>query len=50
MIKRALYIALALTSALLLALVIIHYHSDMPLEELKARYTYPDSRFVEVQG
>ncbi len=50
MIKKALSFTLGLAAALILALLLSHYHSNIPLEELKARYTYPDSRFVEIQG
>lgn len=50
MIKKALYLTLGLAAALILALLLFHYHSNIPLEELKARYTYPDSRFVDIQG
>ena len=48
--KKILPITLMLAGASLLALVFFHYHSGLPLQELKARYTYPDSHFVEVQG
>lgn len=50
MIKKTFLFILALIAGLLFALAAVHYHSDIPLEELKARYAYPDSRFVEVQG
>lgn len=30
--------------------VISNYHSDIPLETLNERYTYPDSRFISVDG
>ena len=34
----------------LLAWVGLNMYSDIPLADLKARYTFPDSRFVTVEG
>ncbi|MCB0565547.1 MAG: alpha/beta hydrolase [Phaeodactylibacter sp.] len=49
MIKKTFYITILSASSLLLVLSFFHYHADLPLKELKARYTYSDSHFVEVQ-
>lgn len=47
--KKALYVLVFFLLAGGL-LVTWHYHPDIPLEPLKERYTYPESRFVSVDG
>jgi len=35
---------------LILIFILLNYHSDIPVEEAKEKYTYPDSKFLNANG
>lgn len=49
MIKALKYIALLLL-LIIGGAILFNYHPDISIERLKAKYTYPDSRFVDIQN
>lgn len=49
MFKILKYILLSVV-VILGAAVVFNYHPDISVDRLKEKYTYPDSRFVEVEG
>lgn len=48
--RKALLWILGITMVLLVVGLSLGYRADIPLSELKERYTYPESQFMEVDG
>lgn len=49
-IAKGLGYTLLLLLVLVMGVLFTHYHGDLSVDTLKEKYTYPDSKFVEIEG